>query len=126
MVMVMASALSSIPKEVNAPVVVRLVKVPAAGVVAPIVASTVPALMSAVVATREAMVPKLVTLAWAAVARVPVMEVAAVRVVKAPVEALDAPMAVPSIAPAPMSTVGRVAVPENVGEAELALELTAV
>ena len=58
---------------------------------------------------------------------VAVMAVPAIEsVLKLPVEAEDAPIAVPSIAPALMSTVGIVAVPVNVGLAVLALELTAV
>ena len=46
---------------------VTVVNVPAAGVVPPITASTVPPLISAVVATREAIVPSDVMLGCAAV-----------------------------------------------------------
>jgi hypothetical protein len=133
------------------PVAVSAVNVPAAGVVPPIVVpSIVPPLMSAVVATRLAIVPKLVreeaSTLEANVApvsvpagAVPVMLpvtlptkpveaviVVPVIVVKAPVEAEEAPIAVPSMLPALASIVGIVTVPVKVGLEVFALEFTAV
>jgi len=67
----------------------------------------------------EVSVPTLVMFAWAAVAKVPVIDVFAVSVVKVPAAGVAAPTVVPSIAPAPISTVGNTAVPVTVNPVEV-------
>jgi hypothetical protein len=91
----------------------NVVNVPAAGVVPPITASTVPALISAVVATKLPIVPSPVIFGCDAVANVPVIDVVSCQVVvNVPAAAEAPPMIAPSTVPPLMSTV--VTLPKSV------------